>query len=70
MHDLLLVNFDNLGEISLSKIVHIIEHLVLNLWDAVAFKELFYFDIDYNSEDHMINISHFDQCLKFLQVPF
>lgn len=68
MYELLKYNFRNLEEIYLNKMVQIIEHLVLNLWDADVFKNYFGFDIDFSKEEHMINVAQFNQCLRYLQV--
>lgn len=68
MYQLLQANFDNLEAINEAKIVQIIQHLILNVWDSNCLREMFGFDIDFEKEDHMIDVAQFKQCLKYIQV--
>lgn len=71
MYQLLQANFDNLEAINETKIVQIIQHLILNVWDANWLRDMFGFDIDFEKEEeHMIDVAQFKVCLQYIQVCF
>lgn len=68
MHALLKENVHDLKRIEKSEIVNIVEHLLLNAWDAAQFRKCFHFDVDFLPEEHMINAEQLKRCFEYLKV--
>lgn len=68
MYALLQTTFPDLEQIHVAKLVHIVQNLLLNVWDDEKLRELLGIDIDFDREEHMIDMEQFKHCLQYLHV--
>lgn len=68
MYTLLQTTFSDLEQIHVAKLVPIIQNVLLNVWDAGRLRELLGLDIDFDPDEHIIDMEQFKHCLIYLHV--